>query len=232
MKMRSRHALGLIGATFVLALAAAPASALPVQFIEVGTAPIGFNSTNFPMPVDIPLALEADVRGAGTGVGPTGFELSVATCTLINESPGAGCQSVQPTGSTGYTQIVDITLVSLPSDTTGTESLIFFSALPPVPTYTVTQVSFIVNPTPIGGFTTFTPFTTASYSPNSSMTYYYLGFVLSVGETARFRVDVAGDHSMAGTPLIFAANGVVVPEPGTALLVGLGLVVLARRRSR
>lgn len=232
MKKRSRNALGLIGTAFVLVWVAAPASALPVQFIEVGTSPIGFNPTNFPMPVDIPLALDADVRGAGTGVGPTGFELSVSTCTLINESVGAGCNPIQPTGSTGYTQIVDITLVALPEDATGTESLIFFSALPPVPTYTVTQVSFIVNPTPIGGYDTFTPFTTASYSPNSSMTYYYLGFVLNVGETARFRVDVAGDHSMAGMPLVFAANGVVVPEPGTAMLVGIGLFVLARRRSR
>jgi hypothetical protein len=214
-----------------------PASAIPVQFLEVGpplptpTPPTGFSSTNFPMPIDIPIPLDADVRPAGTGVGANGFELSLNLCILINESPGSGCQSVQPTGSTGYTQIVEITLVRAPDDAPDTGSLIFFSGMPAIPTYSLADVSFIVDPDPIGGYT-FTPFTTASFTPTPSMTYYYLGFILTEGQTATFRVDVAGDHSMAGTDLVFAANAYLVPEPSTALLVGTGLLLLARRRSR
>jgi hypothetical protein len=229
---RSRQVVQMLLATLALSLAAAPAVAIPVQFIEVGTAPIGFSSSNFPTPVDILLPLNADVRPVSIGAVADGFGLSMSTCFLINEFPGSGCQAFQPAGSTGFTLIVDITLLTVPTGAADKDSLIFFSALPPVPSYSVSDVSVIVNDlTPIPGFT-LTPFTTASFTPAPSMTYYYLGFVLREGESATFRVDVTGDHSMAGSPLIFAANGYVVPEPGTALLVGLGLVALAYRRSR
>jgi len=220
-------------ATAVLAAAtlAQPALALPVHFLEIGTAPTGFDPNGFPMPVDVMLPLTADVRPVTSGAVVDGFGLNIGTCFILNEAPGAGCQSSQPVGSTGFTLIVDITLVSVPDAAIGQDSLIFFTALPPVPTYSLSDVSVIVDPTPVGGFT-FTPFTTASYTISPSTTYYYLGFFMGLGDTATFRVDVTGDHSAAGMPITFATNGWVVPEPSTAVLLGLGLAVMSRRRSR
>ena len=228
---------GMLAASLasLCALASAPAQAIPipVEFLQVGTAPTGFDPNGFPLPVDFTLPLAADIRPVGMGTLSDAFGISLSTCFIIDESPGAGCQTLQPFGSQGYTLIVSMTLLSAPDDAQGQDSLIFFTALPPVPTYSVSQVSVVIDPDPVPGQSfVFTPFSTTSYTFGPSMTYYYLGFFLGVGETATFLVDVTGDHSSAGSPLVFAANGWVVPEPSTALLLGTGLALLARRRSR
>ena len=225
--------LALLGALCALAAGPAQAIPMPVQFLQVGTAPTGFDPNGFPLPVDFALPLSADIRPVGSGTLNDAFGIGLSTCFILDEAPGAGCQTSQPFGSTGFTLIVSMTLLSAPDDAQGQDSLIFFTALPPVPTYDVSQVSVVIDPDPVPGQAfTFTPFSTTSFTFGPSMTYYYLGFFLGVGETATFLVDVTGDHSGAGAPLVFAANGWVVPEPGTAVLLGTGLLLLARRRSR
>ena len=232
-QMRRAAGMAAFGALLVLLAQPVAAVPMPVQFLEMGTSPTGMDPSGFPMPVDVNLPLTADIRPVVTGSVADGLGLSVANCFIINESPGAGCQLAQPVGSSGFTLVVDITVLSVPNDVTasGSTPLIFFSAMPPVPTYGVSDVSVIVDPDPIAGFT-FTPFTALDFALSPTMTYYYLGFFLDLGESATFRVDVTGDHSGAGMPLAFAANGWVVPEPGTAVLMGAGLLLLARRRSR
>lgn len=232
MMKRSRRVVQAFIAVLALAFVAAPAGAIPVQFLEIGANDTGFSPSNFPLPVDVVIPLDVNDRPASMEPALGEFGLNVTTCILANEPVSSGCDPTLIPTSTGYTMIVDITLASVPADAVGMDSFIFFTALPPVPTYSVTDVSFIVNDlTPVPGHT-ITPFTTASFTPTPSMSYYYLGFVLAEGESASFRVDVTGNHSMTTEKLIFRASGYVIPEPGTAVLVGMGLLVLARRRSR
>ncbi len=235
MKKRSRRVVQTLIAVFALVSAATPAKAIPVQFLEIGTSDTGFSPSNFPTPVDLVIPLDANDRPAPMTPVTGGYGLNMTTCILANEPVTSGCDDRLIPGSTGFTMIVDITLATVPVDAVGMDSFIFFSALPAVPTYSVTDISFIVDdPTPVPGHT-ITPFTTASFTPTLSMTYYFLGFILSEGESATFRVDVTGDHSMANPvtdKVVFRAAGYVIPEPSTAVLVGLGLLVLARRRSR
>ena len=212
--------------------AAIPAAAveIPVQFLQLGS-PTGMNPSGFPTPVDFTVTAASDIRPVSGGVVTDGFGVDLNVCAIINEIPGAGCQSTQPPGSSGFSLYVDMTLLSEPDGLTD-PSIIFFTTLPSIPTYTVSQVSLIVDATPEPGFFDPTPFTTARYAAGPGIDYYYLGFQLGVGDTARFRVDVDGDHSGAGQTLIFGASGLVVPEPSTALLLAAGLLVLSRHRSR
>jgi len=219
------------GALVALGLLAQPAAALPVQYLQQSSSPTGFSPTGFPMPVDVEIPVEGDVRGVFTGATADAYGLDIGFCLIPNESPAGGCQSAQPAGSSGFTLIVDFTLASVPDDVQEQPALIFLSALPPTPTYALEDVSVIVDPDPITGFT-FTPFTTASFAAGPATTYYYLGFFLSQGDSATFRMEIDGDHSGAGQPLQLGANAWVVPEPGTAVLVGSGLLALGLRRRR
>ena len=222
--------VGLLGALWMGLAPSASAVEIPVQFLQLAS-PTGMNSSGFPTPVDFILTSESDIRPVSGGTVPNSFGIDLSVCAIINENPGGGCQSTQPAGSSGYSLYVDMTLLSEPDDLTD-PSLIFFTSLPAVPTYSVSQVSLIVDATPEPGFFDPTAFTKARYASAAGIDYYYLGFVLGVGETASFRVDVEGDHSAAGEIVAFGASGLVVPEPSTAILLAAGLLVLGRHRSR
>ena len=62
---------------------------------------------------------------------------------------------------------------------------------------------------------------------------YYVGWTVMLGDTVTFKFDLNGGVIGASTPgFETAAIPVVVPEPGTALLMGLGLAALARSSRR
>ncbi len=59
-------------------------------------------------------------------------------------------------------------------------------------------------------------------------TFHYVGWEVMLGDSLTFRYDVLVSPNGRGTPqLTAAATPKVVPEPGTALLIGLGLAGLA-----
>lgn len=63
---------------------------------------------------------------------------------------------------------------------------------------------------------------------------YYLGWTVSLGDSVTFRYDLEQGEIMGFTPsFVWSATPFVVPEPGTALLIGLGLggLSVAGRRS-
>jgi hypothetical protein len=135
-----------------------------------------------------------------------------------------------------YTSVVTLTMGALP-DNPDTEAelqdeILFLimgvsddqTATPPHPIYTTEQIEFVTD------HPTDTPFDEAAYDPRGEgAMFYYLGFVLSAGETVTFRYDVT-EQADGGTPVFFSKatyDYTQVPESGTALLMGLGLAGLA-----
>ena len=220
---------GLFGLIMVFLSNLASASPVPIHFLEMG-APTGMESVDFPTPVDVNLSPASDFRAIAAGPVVDGFGIGLSFCAILNENPGAGCQTAQPAGSTGFSLFVDLTLLSEPDDVTE-PSLIFFSTLFEAPTYSLDQVSMIWDAEPAPGFDP-TPFTTARYPAGDPGHYYYLGFWLTEGDSVSFQVDVAGDHSAADQLLPLGATAVVIPEPSTALLLVSGLMLLTGCRTR
>jgi hypothetical protein len=226
-------ALSALLLLFVQSASAVPSSMQFLEFTEPLDTPTGFNPVGFPATIDhVIVPQPGGLPGVFSTAVADGFGLVITNCAIINGDHGAGCQSEQPEFSSGFTLVVDVELVSVPDDHGGEDTLIFMSAIEPVITYQLHQVSVIDDPTPIPGYNfTFTPFTLAAIPIDPATTYYYAGFVMNqVGDTATFRIDVDGDHSTAGTLLPTGWTAWVVPEPSTAMLVGLGLAMFSRRR--
>ena len=63
-------------------------------------------------------------------------------------------------------------------------------------------------------------------------TYHHIGWQVMLGDSVTFQYDVLTSPNGRGTPPLTANATTVVPEPGTALLMGLGLIGLASGRAR
>jgi hypothetical protein len=63
-----------------------------------------------------------------------------------------------------------------------------------------------------------------------AVTYHYLGFHFdSIGDSATFQYDVSSQR-LLGTPAL--TTNALVPEPGTGVLFGIGLIGLGLRKRR
>jgi hypothetical protein len=99
--------------------------------------------------------------------------------------------------------------------------------------YTPAEVQIELNPVVAGLDTSAVPgfefddsFDTYSHLVYSSA-YDYIGWNTSLGDRISFQYNVLTAPGTRGTPQLMANATAVVPEPGAALLMGLGLAGLA-----
>ncbi|MHA7838180.1 MAG: PEP-CTERM sorting domain-containing protein [bacterium] len=90
-----------------------------------------------------------------------------------------------------------------------------------------TVPGFVFDPSNgVGGFDRAVEVSDLTYA-DRGVIYSYVGFTVRDGDRLTFWIDVSSAPDGQGAPQLFAnATPVVVPEPGTALLMGLGLAGL------
>jgi hypothetical protein len=183
-------------------------------------------------------------------VGPSdvGFTGSAEgqVCILFASAPGVCQASIvedAPYAVIMTLEIADINGITAPQ-LTGVPFTLAITMLDVTnpPLYTANEVTIALDPTAppmldttnVPGFNfdgTFTPFVRIEDTActNSGGNCNYLGWTVDgLGDTVTFRADVAAPgNRMVGPQLMYNAIAVVVPEPGTALLMGLGLAGLS-----
>ena len=89
------------------------------------------------------------------------------------------------------------------------------------------EVSFSLDPD--SGVNGFDPFVVVRDEAGGVVTH-YVGWTVAMGESVTFKYDVASGPILGiYPPLVGGALAGVVPEPGTALLLGLGLAGMSFR---
>ena len=229
-------------------LAVTPAAAVPANFDSTGT---GFISSpelsalpTTTIDLSVPLFTAGD-SGAGLSfdvdfTGSSGGEVCILTA-----SQSGVCQADLTNVTTAYSAIVTLEISAInTSGITGPFTLLLtmLDLNVPNPGYAPDEVSIALDPTApmpldtsaVPGFNfdgTFSPFVVVEDQActNSGGNCNYLGWtVFGVGDTATMRIDMSMAPDGRDSPrLLFNAVPLVVPEPGTALLMGLGLAGLA-----
>lgn len=244
-KAMGRGAFGgaLASTTFFLAsllLAASPAVATPATyadsfgFLEAGleALPVGVmdGADDFLMVGEVGSVAGLDVELTG----------STNLCVFTASSPA--CQA-DTGGITGpYSVLMTITVSAINTDAIDGPFTLFLSGRAGV--YAPSEFTVELNPTlPAGldtsgipgfGFGFMGHIVDETFGP--STVYHYVGWRMSLGDTVSFRYDVSTAPNGRGAPQL-RANAtssllVPVPEPGTALLMGLGLAGLAMAERR
>lgn len=232
-------------------LVATSAAALPATFDAGGD---GFNSTNLDtLPLlqfaepETPFLLAGDpvafptvdIGLAGSG----GFDI----CILPGGSNVCAPDTTTVDGTGAYSVLVTLD-VSVMSSLAMAEIdgpfTVFLSGLvtptdDPVNGYDPSEVSVELSPTaPAGldtsavpGFAfggTFDSFVHVEDSTFAPFIYDFVGWTVVDGDSITYRIDINSDSDGRPAPALLAgAIPLAIPEPGTALLMGLGLVGLA-----
>lgn len=214
-----------------LILGAGPALALPANFAPFG----GFEDTNLGGLETVTIGSTDPFLGVGEGAPgafPVNVEGSMDLCILVDDEV---CRANTGGITSAYSVIMTLTVTSVTASEIDGPFTIFLSDLsmdyepgdvaveldPALPSNLVTTAvpDFVWNDS-------FTPFVRVH---DELFGLDYVGWTVDgVGDSVTFRYDVATAPSAFGTPQLFTnATSLVVPEPGTALLMGLGLAGLA-----
>lgn len=224
-----------------LVLGAGPALALPANFDST----FGFEPTNLGGLPTWTMGEGDPFLGAGeASAGPFAVDLTGSTnvCILFgNETCRASTQGL----AGPYTVLMTLTVSAVNSGEIDGPFTLMLTGLnstgyaasevaveldPIVPTSLDTSAvpGFVWN----GGFTQVSRIMDTTFSPT---VYDYVGWVVNVGDSVTFQYNVLSAPNGRGAPQLTANATTVVPEPGTALLMGLGLAGLSacnRRVSR
>ena len=229
--MRQMNLMQSMAALFAtgLFMTAAPALATPANFAPLfgfesagleGLPSFNFDSTPF--------------LGAGeVGGSPVDVELRGSTdvCILFGDST---CRA-NTAGITGaYSVIVSIEVSGINTGLIGDADFTLFLSGVVTGDYTPAEVQIELNPvvlagldmSAVPGFEFDGSFDTYSHLVYNSA-YDYIGWNTSLGDRISFQYNVLTAPGTRGTPQLMANAIAVVPEPGTALLMGLGLAGLA-----
>ena len=214
---------------------------------------VGFDVTTLPgvdlviNPVDDPLLDANDVLGMGTGA--VEFEGSTDVCILIGASTDC-TDTVAVTQPAPVSFLVTVTITAINSPMIGDEFTLVlrdlslgagydrsfvtvdgdYNAIPGLDPTGVPAFAFDET----NGINGFDPFIVIQDNVAQDDIRYYLGWTVSVGDSVTFRYDLEQGEILGSTPSMVWSAIPVIPEPGTALLFGLGLAGLAAsgRRNR
>lgn len=218
-----------------LILGAGPALALPANFDPV----FGFDDANLGGLPTLTIGVEDPFLGAGDVTGGS-FDVdlvgSTDVCILFNDEV---CRSSTLGITGGYSVIMTLTVSAVNTNDIQGPFTLFLSGLAGT-SYAASEVAVELDPTvPTALNTTavpnfvwngsFTPLVRVNDVADAPTIYDYVGWsVAGVNDSVTFRYDVSSAPGTRGTPQLMAnATTAVVPEPGTALLMGLGLAGLA-----
>ena len=215
--------LELTALAFVCLLWMAPAvRAAPVLYPVVG----GF--------VDIDVKLDGVVIGSSTGVGLMGDSITMDTAALTLDAIRLEIAPTTISLSTAFGGYDEITVESAILEGTMVFATTASTGVPTL--FTVVAGPLVVNGS--WGATDSNGINAAT--SGNSIVFDVLSLIAIVNTSPAVEIDQVTINSIDGTPFgepgkhltIVASYNVQTPEPGTGLLVALGLVVLAARRGR
>jgi len=158
---------------------------------------------------------------------------SLSECFVYTGS--FGCQATVPTG-VAYTGVTRWTVTDIDIDVPAEGLFLFIGGMgngeTPGPDYPLGSVQVLTSGGLFGG-ELLPALSDGLLSFGQGMDYVYYGTrIFEVGDSLTFGYQVDEQHA-GGTPILFSNVGRnIVPEPGTFVLVGLGLAVMASRRTR
>lgn len=236
-----------LGASFLalaaaMVLAAMPAAATPATFDPV----FGFNAAGLEgLPVGVMDGEDAFLAAGEVGFpGPLDIELTGSTTNIcIFTASSNACQSNTAGISGAWSAYVTFLVSDADPNLIDGPFTLFLSGLAPG-LYAPSEVTIGLDPTlepglDVSGITGFNllPFGHVIDETDAPVAIYdYIGWRAQVGDSITFRYDVSTAPGTRGTPSLMA-NGISrvilpIPEPGTSLLMGLGLIGLAMAQRR